>query len=202
MRRINEIFSIRLSACSAWKADEGRGHQMNGGLMNTMMLDYGLWEALALPVPGRKFSSASSTAGRKPFISHFIGWESFSLDEKICTFGRHPMYTWFIVGTSCPIITQPLREVLKSLTPNTFEKEPKWNACHFDLFSTERSETTENQFFRMSARKRAKSGLQEKSFQVHLLHISDVFISTSRATIKFRTWERVLLMHFRFGFHK
>lgn len=179
-----------------------KGLRMNGGLTSSMVLDYGLREALALS-PERKFSTASSTVGREAHHQpHFSGFESFSLDEKICTFGRHPMYTWFIVENSRPIITQPLREVLKSLTPNTFEREPKWNPCHFDLFSSERSETTENQFFRMSARKRAKSQFQEKSFQVHLLHISDVFISTSRATIKFRTWERVLLMHFCSGFHK
>lgn len=200
MRIMKYLASDNRLARSTWKStkkrppNEWRADELDGAW---------LWTPRGTRVtPERKFSSVSSTVGRKPHHQpHFSGFESSWLDEKICTFGRHPMYTWFIVEISRPIITQPLREVLKS-TEHIWERTRNWNACHFDLFSSERSEATENQFFRMSAGKRAKSQSQEKSFQVHLLHISDVFISTSRATIKIRTWERVLLMHFRSDFHK
>lgn len=118
-----------------------KGLRMNSGLTSSMVLDYGLRETLALS-PERKFSTASSTVGREAHHQpHFSGFESFSLDEKICTFGRHPMYTWFIVEISRPIITQPLREVLKSLTLNTWERtEMKCMSLWFIFLRTKRND--------------------------------------------------------------
>lgn len=141
MRIMKYLASDNRLARSTWKStrkrppNEWRADELDGAW---------LWTPRGTRfVPERKFSSASSTVGRKPHHQpHFSDYESSSLDEKICTFGRHPMCTWFIVEISRPIITQPLREVLKSLTPNTFEREPemKCMSLWFIFLRTKRSD--------------------------------------------------------------
>lgn len=124
---------------------------------------------------------------------------------KVSTW-RENLYLWppsdvhliYCRNFSPPIITQPLQNVLKSPCEHIWERtEMKCMSLWFIFHWTRRNDR--EPIFQDEREK--KSDFQEKSFQVHLLHISDVFISTSRATIKLRTWERVP-MHFCFGFHK